>query len=293
MPESLPIRVLVSLYRGYGLGDGVMMSAVLRHLKKHRPHWIVDYQAEEGHHCVGRGIVANTFSYEPTPRYDAVVNYRSEHYDREFQIRLYDKWVGWTDRPNTTVPTVLKETFDLNWDAECGRYKVHVSPTAMRGALDYLRASYDSSHRRFVGVQIEGRTAKESKDLTLAQRALIYNTVERAGATPVAFDRYSADAQTNCALIQCCDAFIGIDSGPSKCASATETPTLVVWTKHHPSKYHDPAPNTTHLVSADSVPLMPGHMEWYEWFTNNYNVVKYADGDPIPEIEKWLKETLR
>ncbi len=39
------------------------VSAVLRHVAKYRPHWVVDYQADEGKHQVGRGIVAATFAY--------------------------------------------------------------------------------------------------------------------------------------------------------------------------------------------------------------------------------------
>ena len=55
-----PLNVLISLHRGYGLGDAVQMSAVLRHVAKYRPHWRVDFQAESGRYCIGGGIVANT-----------------------------------------------------------------------------------------------------------------------------------------------------------------------------------------------------------------------------------------
>ena len=57
------LNVLISLHRGYGLGDAVQMSAVLRHVVAARPEWHIDYQAEEGRHQVGRGIVDNTFAY--------------------------------------------------------------------------------------------------------------------------------------------------------------------------------------------------------------------------------------
>src|SRR4051812_34516273 len=113
------INVLVSLHRGYGLGDAVQMSAVLRHVRKYRTHWIVDFQAEPGRSCVGNGIAHNTFDYgDPYP---------SSNYDCEVQILLYDTWANWQDRPNTRVSSCLRERFGLEWDEECGRYQINVS----------------------------------------------------------------------------------------------------------------------------------------------------------------------
>lgn len=317
MQETKPINVLVSLYRGYGLGDAVQMSAVLRHLKKHYPRWRIDYQAEEGKHCVGRGLVHRTFPYgQEYPQY---------HYDREFQVCLYDRWMGWMDRPNTHVSSTLREVFDLDWDPECGRYCVEVSDRAMveARALAGSCLKSRSEERGLVGIHYQGRTAQVNKDLSHEQASIVCKYVRELGMTPLLFDwhntsplsgtdeaastgqvtvlgargliqTWGADAEMTCALIQQCRAFIGIDSGPSKCASATDVPTLVVWTKHHPARFHDPAPNTTHLVQKDYEGTLPyprsdGVMSW---FYSNYKVVRYYN-DPIPYIETWLTETLR
>src|SRR5271166_6650597 len=102
--------MLISLHRGYGLGDAVQMSAVLRHVAKYRPHWIVDFQAEEGRHCVGRGIVnGEIFEFKKNPNPD-------KQYDAEIEICLYDTWANWGDRPNTRVSSCLRDRFDLDWD---------------------------------------------------------------------------------------------------------------------------------------------------------------------------------
>ena len=286
-----PINVLVSLHRGYGLGDAVSMSAVLRHVKKYRPHWLFDYQAEEGHHQVGRGIAHNTFAWGQVRE--------SPLYDAEVQITLFDKWHGFTDRPNTQVSVCLKQHFNLDWDDECGRYEVAVSASAHRSAQEYMHhvtSEYTRPYRmsRCVGIHTEGRTAKSMKDLTPIQDEQICDAIRRAGCMPFSFKNYSGNVEANCALIRQCEAFVGIDSGPAKCASATDTPTLVVWTGHHPAQFHDPAPNTTHLVPTNYHELHPvrGNEKVIMWFLANYKVRHYHI-DPIPEIQQWLQETLK
>lgn len=274
------MNVLISLHRGYGLGDAVQMSAVLRHVAKHRPGWVVDFQAEEGRHVVGRGIAASTFAYGqpyPTPRYDA-----------EVQIVLYDTWAGWVDRPNTRVSSCLHERFGIPWDPECGRYQVNVPPEVLN------KVRIGSS---VVAVHTVGNTAKDKKDLTHEQTAGVLAAVHRLGRLPLLLGNHNpwgSDAAYNCAVISQCEAFVGIDSGPGKCASATDTPSLIVWTGHHPAAYHDPAPNTTHLVPAgyNSVHPVRDDPGVVRWFSANYRVLEYVD-DPVERVAAWLKEVLK
>ena len=98
----------------------------------------------------------------------------------------------------------------------------------------------------------------------------------------------------NCAVIRQCAAFVGIDSGPSKCASSTDTPALVIWTGHHPAPFHDPAENTTHLVPRGYHGLEPvcndaGVVAWFE----AHHLVRQYDRDPVVEVGAWLREVLR
>jgi len=319
-----PITILISLYKGYGMGDAVQMSAVLRHVRKHRPLWTIDFQAEPGRHCVGRGIAHNTFAYkEPYPH---------DYYDAEVQLTLYETFPGFDDRPNTRVATCLREHFGMDWDAECGRYSVAVSESvalAIDGMMSpMIRSECRKINRRgsrsrtetarirkpAVAIHYQGDTAKPAKDLTHEQARAICCIVEGFGQVPVLVDwrnqsplareffstgRYEAtrkwggDAEYNTALIAQCEAFVGIDSGPAKCASATDTPSLVVWTGHHPIMFHDPAPNTTHLIRWDhnAAPPVCGNKCVVDWFEANYSVRHYRD-DPVNEVREWLKETL-
>ncbi len=291
-----PLHVLISLHRGYGLGDAVQVSAVLRHVVKVRPNWIIDYRAEEGKHQVGQGIVANTFSYDqPHP---------SPHYDAEVEILLFDTWANWGDQPNTRVSSCLHERFGLSWDAACGRYQVNVSPWAKEAASILLRGE------RCVAVHYSGDSSPDKKNLTTSQALDVCLAIEKLGYEPIILDwrnrsalqfrrlttpsAWGGDAEMVCAVIGQCKAFVGIDSGPSKCASATDTPALVVWTGHHPACFHDPAPNTTHLVPVGYHGLQPvcNDKGVIEFFERNYQVRTYKC-DPVNEIKRWLAETLK
>ena len=277
---TTPIQVLISLHKGYGLGDAVQMSSVLRHVVAARPNWVIDYRAEEGKHQVGQGIVRSTFAYDDT--------YPSEHYDAEVQICLYDTWYGYKDRPNTRVSSCLKGLFDLNWKPELAQYQVNVSEFTKRWAVDTVPSDT-------VAIHYQGVTSKNKKDLTHEQAGRVCEDIRDFGCVPYDMGKVPMgyNAEVNCAIIQQCRAFVGIDSGPSKCASATDTPSLVVWTGHHPAPFHDPAPNTTHLVPVGYHGMVPvnNDPDVVKWFEEHYNIRQY-EGDLVYEVEKWLQKTL-
>lgn len=306
-----PINVLITLHRGYGLGDAVQMSAVLRHAMKYRPHWVADFVAEAGRYCVGRGIVnGSCYEYGKSPHPDKV-------YDAVVEICLYDTWANWGDRPNTRVSSCLHERFGLSWDAECGRYQINISEEARTEAaivLDVIEP-WPRSRSRVVALHYQGDSSKSKKDLTDEQARAVCQHVRSIGYVPLLLDYRNAsplrydfpttggavfsqewgrDAERQCAVISQCAAFVGIDSGPSKCASSTDTPALVTWTGHHPAPFHDPAPNTTHLVPRGYHGLEPvcDDRGVIDWFEQHYNVRQY-DGDPVSQICAWLTETLR
>ena len=292
------MNVLISLHRGYGLGDCCQMSAVLRHVTKYRPHWKVDYQAEAGRYCAGNGVVnGTTFEYGKNPDPD-------KRYGADVEICLYDTWANWGDRPNTRVSSCLHERFGLGWDAECGRYQVGISDVDKRCAKILLPQD------NLVALHYIGDSSQDKKNLTHSQANRICQEVDRLVYIPVILDwrrncvlydwrrvtsptDWGNNIEMVCAVISRCRAFVGIDSGPSKGAAATDTPALVVWTGHHPAPFHDPAPNTTHLVPVGYHGLEPvcGDAGVIEWFEENYNVRLYRD-DPVREVCDWLGETL-
>jgi hypothetical protein len=279
------------------LGDAVQVSAVLRHVAAARPNWRICYQAEEGKHQVGWGIVANTFAYgDPCP---------VSHVDAEVQILLFDTWAGWHDRPNTRVSSCLHERFGLSWRAEYGRYQVNVSEEVRAQA----RRLMPSILGRYVALHYRGDSSPERKNLSHEQAAAICTVIRRVGGCPLLLDwrrewplhekrvtpgLHGCAADINCAVISECAAYIGIDSGPSKCASATDAPSLVVWTGHSPIPFHDPADNTTHLIPLGFKGLFPvvDDPKVIAWFVGRYNI-RWYDGDPVDEIKRWLMEVLK
>lgn len=297
--------VLISLHKGYGLGDAVQMSSVLRHVVKYRPNWRVTYQAEDGYQLVGNGLVDYTVVYgKPYPR---------DHYDAEIQIILHEVWRGYSNKPNTRVSYALDKFFDIPWDSECAKYHIHIDSMSAIAASAMLygctRLGEVRNKRRCVAIHYQGDSVPSKKNLTHSQIENLCNFIEDIGCEPIIIDfrnrcliknqrrlssplHWGRDAQMNAAVIAQCAAFIGIDSGPAKCASATDTPSLVIWTGHHPAQFHDPAPNTTHLVPHDHHTRLPvGSDEVVDWFKTNYNVLTYTL-DPIAQAESWLYATL-
>lgn len=294
------MNVLVSLHRGYGLGDAVKMSAVLRHIAKYRPDWQFDFQAEEGRHCVGAGIASNHFAHGAP--------YPCVRYDAEVQLLLFNKWYGFTDRPNTQVARCLKDRLDLSWDPACGEYLVKVS----LDSLSAVQTLLGGDPRRFVALHYEGDSAQDKKNLTDGQAEEICWAIENLGYEPLILDwrkrcglpdkyrklrtpkHWGGDAEMVTAIISQCSAFVGIDSGPAKCASATTTPSMVIWRGHHPAEFHDPAPNTIHLCPVgyhDLAPVCgdPGVVRWYE---DHYNTRLYRN-DLVIGVQAWLTGILR
>ena len=298
------------------------MTSVLRHLRKHRPHWLIDYQADAGRHSAAIGLVRNAFTYEDAPP--------CSNYDREIDIVLYDRFAGWPDRPNSRVTSCLHERFGMAWDRECAAYEVNVTPDARTHASNFLCyvdgrmfltgfRSADFPKSKVVCIHYQGDSAKDRKDLTHEQAAEICAEVIRLGRVPLLLDwrntsplpdqktvhttgrlstsaAWGGDAQMNCAIISQCEAFVGIDSGPGKCASATTTPALICWTKQHPALYHDPCPHTTHLVPHDhrQNELLKGNAAVADFFEREYAWRSYvSEKDLVWNVKDWLGETLK
>ena len=84
---------------------------------------------------------------------------------------------------------------------------------------------------------------------------------------------------------------VAIDSGPLHVAAATSTPTIAVWTRHHPLHYVSHAENVTHLIPKHHVELLRGDTEagsryfdaHYRYRT--YNQIEY-------ELTTMVQETL-
>jgi hypothetical protein len=259
--------------------------------------------------------VANIFAYgqrPPTP-----------YYNTEVQICLYDTWANWSDRPNTRISSCLHEQFGLPWLAQYGRYAVRVRPESVMaaqtllygwegGGLSLKAEGRRTRNMRIVALHYEGDSSQERKNLTHSQADEICQAIKRLGCMPLILDwrqrcplpywrlripaDWGKDAEMVCATIAQCAAFVGIDSGPSKCASATDTPALVVWVGHHPAPFHDPAPNTTHAVPEGYHGLEPvcNDAEVIQWFEAHHRTRQYVpERGPVEVVKEWLAEMLK
>jgi hypothetical protein len=294
------MKVLVKLHPGYGMGDAVQMSSVLQHLAKYKRSWIIFYRAEGQFHTVGYGI-AHKILNAPSPM----------DIDSEVEICLYDTWANWHDRPNTRVSSCLHDTFGLGWDPECAKYKVNVTQEQTLDALEFLDsigADLNRQRSNVIAIHYRGDSDKVNKDLSHEQATQICNHILWLDYIPLLLDwrsewptsilsgvktvgknkTWGRDPQRNCALIALCTAFVGIDSGPSKCAGATDTPSLVTWTGHHPAPFFDPASNVTHNVPDNYHGLFPvcNDPGVIDWFEQHHKVQKYDN--PVTGINTWL-----
>jgi len=290
-------------------GDVVTFGVILKHLRKHRPNWLIDVAAPRGSHSALFGLCNRVLYHgEPEGKYDKAVD-----------LDLEDSYVHFKDRPSSKTVFNLRLQFGLEYDPECGGYEIAVGPEATDRAERWLRSVISPTPGVFspypaVVLHYRGGSSKARKDLEHWQGEVLVNAIRQSGRTPILLDWSDSpmdavrvpdkvwggfgngDAETMAALIRLSEAFIGIDSGPGKVASATDTPSLIVWTKHHPARYHDPAPNTEHLIPHDWRGMQP--IEWdaerEKFFTENYRFRTYAgEHGLVGEIIQWLQKTLR
>lgn len=174
--------------------------------------------------------------------------------------------------------------------------------------------SSDSSRFPAVLIHYEGNTSADRKNLSHELAREVCEVVLKAGFVPVILDwdkrsplpdgvrihcpqaghplwgaSGTGDAEALAALIEASSLFIGVDSGPVHVAGATTTPTIAVWTQHHPIHYFDRADRVLHLVPGDHERLAAGS-DALAHFVGNYRHLVYQRLDlELPAIvEKHL-----
>jgi ADP-heptose:LPS heptosyltransferase len=296
--EAKPLLVLIRLLGGVGLGDAVQHTILLKHLRRYRPAWRITVRAAKGIESCLHGLCDRVITEES----------QEDFHDQAFDIHLHEQYLKFTDRPSTKVAFVLHEVFGIEpYDMDLGRYECPVS---------------ESQKHRAVLIHYQGGSSTNKKNLHDWQASELCDLVRRAGRVPVVLDLQrrstlvdnktifsphvgpndmwggfgNADAALLAGLISVCEAFVGIDSGPGKLASATATPSLICWTKHHPLQFHDPAPNTTHLIPKDWEGMSPleGDPDMVRFFERHYTYCEYASGDHglVAGVIFWLTGAL-
>lgn len=265
----------------HGLGDTVQLTTVLGHLKHYHPDWRVDVQTLTGKHSALAGLCRRSTAFGHTPNCEI-------KYDRVFNLDWHECHKCFSDWPSTKAERCLIEVFGLRPIPEKCRYTLGIDRTALQLARRYLESLckvMPAADGRYpvVLIHYQGNTSAELKDLPHRMVHRLCDDVIESGAVPVILDwdcrsplpdgrrihcpharaelwggLGTGDAAVLAALTSLSSLMIGIDSGPLHVAGATSTPTLGVWTAHHPLHYFAHADNVTHLVPENHLKLLRG-----------------------------------
>ncbi len=302
MAAEIDARQPVLIKFWHGLGDAIQFTVVLKHLAATRPDWAVDVWSLRGKHSSFHGLCRRSYhDQEPRPPQSA--------YARVFDLGWYENYNRYGDRPNSKITNCLAEIFRIPYDPALGRYEVRPTPEAHRAAEFYFRsiglAPGPAGRFPVALFHYQGNTSGAKKNLGQEDVAAAVGAALQSGLTPVILDWDhrsplpdgrrvfcpsvgpgdiwggfgSGDCGVLTALIARAALFVGIDSGPGKCASATDTPAVIVWTGHHPMQFHDPAPNTLHLLPENHHELPPmENAAAARYFEGHYRYACYGPG---------------
>ncbi|MBS0203967.1 MAG: hypothetical protein JSS49_13765 [Planctomycetes bacterium] len=298
------MKILISFR--HGLGDAVMFTSVLRHLQVHRSNWVVDVATLVGKHSAFHGLCNKVYEGRQMPP--------CCQYQQKFHLDWHECHTSYADSPSTKAERCLREVFGIIPDPELCRYSIRQGDAAVDLARNYLERvcrSGPNINGRFPVVMIhyEGNTSPEYKNIPTDIIRRLCDNILTAGFTPIILDwdcrtplvapsltgepsriycpdvheplwhgTGTGDAESLAALIELSTLMIGVDSGPLHVAGATSTPTLGVWTRHHPIHYFGHASNVLHLIPQNHAELVRGNGAVAEaYFTAHYCHQTYSE----------------
>lgn len=258
----------------HGFGDAVQLTVVLRHLQVFHPRWIVDVATKPGTESLFRGLCRRTITWRLDGDWPS-----ADGYDECAALLWLEPNETYADSPSTKAEKCLREQFQIvPRESLCG-YRVHPTVGHRRRADAFVHSIAQASSAgggRIAALHYQGNTARARKNIDEQIVRRLVDTIRAAGFVPLILDWDrrsrlldmpgvvnpgagsalwepigSGDGGTLAALFARCALVIGIDSGPAHLAAATDTPTVVVWHRHHPVNYFCPADNVRHVVRAD------------------------------------------
>lgn len=250
----------VLIHFGMGLGDCCQLSIVLQHLQKYHPDWQIDLATWPGREAIGYGYCQKVWKFH-------------EHIDFSRYNETLDLfWLPadqpYHDSPSTQAVACLRTVFRIDPDPALLKYRIHTSPELINEEANWLIQHgcrwLGNGRTNAVAIHYEGTSQRSEKDLTWQEIEPLAQVLSQRGYQPIILD-WNSTAKTSAkhpvacpegieritALISQCSLMVGIDSGPEHCAGATDTPTLIVWTGHHPLDHYDLCDNVMHLVPAN------------------------------------------
>ncbi|MGH7744289.1 MAG: glycosyltransferase family 9 protein [Candidatus Dormibacteria bacterium] len=232
--ENSPLRLRFD----HGLGDAVQFTSVLRHFRHYWPNREIEINVRPGGQAELFDVRTGVLGGE----------------DSSFrEVRFHDCFRSLAGMPSTKAEVCLTQEFGLTPLPELWDYSVPVFKDCYLGDRPAL-------------LHYQGHCARESKDLTHWQAALVAKQLWSLGYRVLLWDTHRqsplpeeswarrlpriSDASILAAILKRCSICVGIDSGPAHLAVAVGTPTVCIWTRHSPLHYFCPTPLAVHLVAA-------------------------------------------
>lgn len=295
----------------HGLGDAVQFTSVLRHLNHYHPDWNIDLLTQVGKHSAFTGLCRQTYLADRGPQ-------PSGNYDERYSLDWLENRQPSTQWPSTKVTRCLLDVFGLNPIPELCRYEIQSTGDDRQRARTYLESvcgpAAENGKYRAVLIHYEGNTSGDHKNLPHELVRDVCDVILRSDCVPIILDWDgrsplpdgarirnphsdhelwqkigTGDAATLAALTEASTLMIGIDSGPLHAAGATATPTIAVWTHHHPVHFFDLADNVLHLVPSDHGGRASGPQA-VSYFQKNYRSYEYLSLNV--ELPAYVEHTL-
>ena len=251
----------------HGLGDATAFTIALKHIKKYRPDWEVDVISGWGKHTSFGGLCNRSLILHqdnpPHNTYNKVFNIVWPEAHEQVHPEIPPSKVGYS----------LEREFGIHPDPSLFYYQINVPKKNKLLASNYIR-NFLPDHKGIVTIHYQGNSSQSRKNINENIIRDISNYFISLGYILLIFDWDGRNAikdnrifcpsepqlWENCgtgnsatiaALISFSDLFIGIDSGPLHVAGATSTPSIGIWTEHHPAHFYEFSHNVVHLVPHD------------------------------------------
>lgn len=250
----------------HGVGDAVMVTSVLLHLR----HYGIDADVwcRRGHHSLLHGLCRRTYLlYEDQP---PLASYR-----RVVELPLGAE-VGrsYCDSPATKAEMIVRDVLHLPVIERLCRYEVQISQPVRDRAAQRLREL--AGDAPVVLMHYQGSSGRVVKDLAEPAMGAVCRRVAEMNCVPIVLDAQRTagvvrqrlavgihdddplwngagfDGESIAALAHAARLCLGIDSGPGHIFGAVNiaSPTVMVWPSRllHPLHYYGLADHVLHVV---------------------------------------------
>ncbi len=282
--QNMPMQSMLLVFP-HGLGDAVQLTTILLHLRRFYPQWAVDVAVRPGAEAMFAGLCRRAFRLGDEPD-----DSREAAYDVRRTLWFHEPDACYADSPATKAEKALREVFQIAPRDELCRYQIAPAADARHRARAYARdlasacgLASEAAAGRYVLIHYQGNSSRHHKNLDERAVAALCDEIIARRYIPVILDwdrrsglvdqrrvfcpgadhplwtgRGHGDGATIAALAEGAAWCVGIDSGPGHVFGATATPTLIVWTAHHPLHYYGLSQSVTHLVPPRHRELLRG-----------------------------------